>query len=237
MRVLIARIGGAGIVRRHWAIPEAGFQRSVCVAVAALALVATPLSVDLSPSGGFALISNDALAGKGGGGNGGGGEGGGGNGGGGNGGGNGNSGGAGAGAGAGAGVGSPTGGSTTVTSGGDQGGAVSGGGPQDPIYIAQFTTRISKRQPANNVSSLDSPQQPVSFFTEIDGMAGHSLAHVWMFGGEVKYQVAFDVRTDKWRFWSTQLLPAELAGDWTVEVVDDNGKVLKSATLHYQPTG
>ena len=49
--------------------------------------------------------------------------------------------------------------------------------------------------------------------------------------------VAFDVRGEKWRFWSTQLLPAELAGDWTVQVIDDQGKVLKSGTLHYAPAG
>lgn len=215
---------------KHFAKSNRNCRRLFYLSVAVLALAALPFSVDLAPQGGFVIKANDAQAGKGGGGNGGGG--GGGNGG--NGGGGGNSGGgndSGGGGGA-SGGGKPSNYSDDTASfeGDDRNRAT-----RNPIYLAQFTTKISKRKPANDVASLDNPNQPVSFFTEIQGMAGQTLAHVWRFGGQEKYRVAFDVRGEKWRFWSTQLLPPELAGDWTVQVIDDQGKILKSGILHYEP--
>ncbi|MBE9558840.1 MAG: DUF2914 domain-containing protein, partial [Proteobacteria bacterium] len=40
-----------------------------------------------------------------------------------------------------------------------------------------------------------------------------------------------------WRIWSTQLLPAELPGEWKVKIVDQDGEVLQIRKLNYNPEG
>lgn len=105
------------------------------------------------------------------------------------------------------------------------------------VVVAQFTTQISKRQPANQVSLVSDPHQAVSFFTQLAGMQGHSITHRWIHDGVIEYQASFKVNGPNWRVWSTQLLPVDKPGDWRVEVVDDTNKVLQTGRLDYRPTG
>ena len=134
--------------------------------------------------------------------------------------------------------GSNNGNSGASTAGGD------GGGGSIPLVtndqrvaLAQFTTVISKRYPANRVNSLDNPHQAVSFFTEVVDMQGHTITHRWTYNGVVEYQSSFRVSGPKWRIWSTQILPADKPGTWKVEVVDERNKVLQTSRLNYQPIG
>lgn len=103
------------------------------------------------------------------------------------------------------------------------------------VKIAQFTTIIRKRYPADNIMVLENPHQAVSFFSELYGMAGKQVLHRWRYEGDVKFEARFDVMSDKWRAWSTHILPAELAGSWIVEVVNEHGAVLETRTLTYRP--
>ena len=105
------------------------------------------------------------------------------------------------------------------------------------VALAQFTTVISKRYPANHVKFLDDPHQAVSFFTEVIDMQGRTVTHRWTYKGIVVYQDSFKVNGPKWRVWSTQILPADKPGTWQVEVVDDANKVLRTGRLDYRPVG
>ncbi len=105
------------------------------------------------------------------------------------------------------------------------------------VALAVLTTEIRKRRPADEIVRLDDPRQAVSFFTETLGMKGHTITHRWLFGGAVQHEVSFEVRGDNWRVWSTQILPAEMAGVWSVEIVDDEGAVLETRSLDFLPTG
>lgn len=204
--------------------------RSVIVGMAAVfALIAAPVDPFSNDQG---VCWNVAFAG--GGGNGGGGNGGGGNGGGGNGGGGGNAGGG--------------GGNADGSTGGNAGDpaaveANKGGGKkgvevllvEQGVSLAQFTTKISMRYPADNVSLHQAPHQAITFFSEVRGLAGHVVTHRWIYHGRVEYQTEFKIRGASWKSWSTQMLPAEKSGEWKVEVVDDNGTVLTERSLSYEP--
>jgi len=41
----------------------------------------------------------------------------------------------------------------------------------------------------------------------------------------------------KWRFWSTQILPADKPGTWRVDVLDETNTLLQSSRLEYRPAG
>jgi hypothetical protein len=109
--------------------------------------------------------------------------------------------------------------------------------PPEEITMAMFTTRIKKRYPSDEITMLDNPHQAVSFFSELKQMAGKEITHKWFYEGELKFEASFKVRADEWRIWSTQLLPEDLAGQWQVEVVDEDGEVLEIRKLDYVPGG
>ena len=120
----------------------------------------------------------------------------------------------------------------------DRGGEQRSRLPTEPtVAIAVFTTAIKKRYPANDIELLDDPHQAVSFFSELHAMAGKKITHRWIHNGSVVYEANFDVLAQRWRIWSTQVLPADKAGTWRVEVVDEGNKVLQTSRLNYRPVG
>ena len=109
--------------------------------------------------------------------------------------------------------------------------------PEGQITIAVFTTRIKKRYPADEITNHANPHRPVSFFSELKAFAGREITHRWFHEGRLMFEASFRVRADLWRVWSTQLLPEDLPGRWTVEIVDEGGKVLATHRLDYAPKG
>lgn len=108
---------------------------------------------------------------------------------------------------------------------------------EEAITIAQFTTKISKRYPADEISTHGSPHQSISFFSEFQGMSGKEIIHRWFYGDNLEFEASFKIRADRWRVWSTQLLPEDKPGKWRVEIMDETGEVLANQGLNYAPKG
>jgi membrane protein implicated in regulation of membrane protease activity len=66
------------------------------------------------------------------------------------------------------------------------------------------------------------------------GMAGKSITHRWIYNGENKGEVQFQIGGDRWRVYSSKTLVPEWTGTWTVDVVDGDGNKLYTGTLDYQ---
>lgn len=98
---------------------------------------------------------------------------------------------------------------------------------------AQFTTAVSERKPADNVSTLDSNHDKVLFFTVLKNAAGQTITHRWEFEGKTMAEVKFEPKANHWRVWSSKTLMPDQTGTWTVEVLDGNGNVLKSKSFDY----
>jgi hypothetical protein len=64
-------------------------------------------------------------------------------------------------------------------------------------------------------------------------MDGMEVTHRWIYRDAVKYKMSFNVMSDSYQTWSTQRLPMDSPGEWTVEVIDEQGKVLAAQTLMY----
>jgi hypothetical protein len=105
------------------------------------------------------------------------------------------------------------------------------------ITMAQFTTKITKRYPADEIETHHDPYQSISFYCELRNMKGEQITHRWLYEDQLEYEARFKVRGEQWRIWSTQLLPEDKPGEWKVEVVDSDGKVLATQTLKFQPPG
>ena len=107
----------------------------------------------------------------------------------------------------------------------------------DKVVRAVFTTAVTNREPADQVTLLKNDVQQVYFYTELKGLEGQAVSHKWEFGGEVKAAVTFDVKAPRWRVWSSKQLDPSWVGEWTVSVVDASGATLAQTKLTYEKAG
>lgn len=66
-------------------------------------------------------------------------------------------------------------------------------------------------------------------FSEIAGAEGPDrVDHVWRWGDREMARVSLDVKSPRWRTWSTKRILDEWRGEWHVDIVDTTGVVLTS---------
>ena len=64
-------------------------------------------------------------------------------------------------------------------------------------------------------------------FSEIAGATGpDTVFHVWRWGDREMARVVLDVKSSRWRTWSTKRILDEWRGEWHVDVTDSDGGVL-----------
>ncbi len=66
----------------------------------------------------------------------------------------------------------------------------------------------------------------VFFFTELSGMKGQSVSHVWKHKGKVIFEKKKIIRGNRWRTYTSKLLTAYSVGPWSVELVNETGVLL-----------
>jgi hypothetical protein len=97
-----------------------------------------------------------------------------------------------------------------------------------------FTSAVVEREPVDAIDTLTTDTHTVCFFSEISQMEGRTVTHRWMFGGEMKAEVSFEIGGPRWRVYSSKKLIPEWTGLWSVEVVDDGGANLYRASFIYK---
>jgi len=64
-------------------------------------------------------------------------------------------------------------------------------------------------------------------FSEIAGAAGpDTVLHIWRWGDREMARVVLEVKSSRWRTWSTKRILDEWRGEWHVDVTDSDGVVL-----------
>jgi len=101
------------------------------------------------------------------------------------------------------------------------------------VARAGFTTAIADREPQDSVTRLDNDATQILFFSEFSGMQGHTITHVWERDGTEMARVPFAVDGPRWRVYSTKNLQPGWLGEWKVNVVDEQGRVLHSESFSY----
>jgi hypothetical protein len=99
------------------------------------------------------------------------------------------------------------------------------------VARAVFARAIVDREPQEVVSGMDASADQVYFFTEILGMQGQTVRHRWEYAGQIMAEIEFKVGAERWRVYSSKRFLPGQTGLWTVSVVDESGRVLRSETL------
>ena len=99
----------------------------------------------------------------------------------------------------------------------------------NPIKVSrsQFTTAVVNREPTDNVIMLTNNSSKIYYFTELENLKGHNVTHRWQYQGKLMAEIKFDIKSDRWRVFSSKKIRPDWTGEWSVELVDEHGKSLK----------
>ncbi len=106
-----------------------------------------------------------------------------------------------------------------------------------PSAVAQFTTSIEDREPTDQVTFVSNDVRKIFFYTDLRNLNGQRVIHRWIYKGEIVAEVPFAVAGPRWRVWSSKELLEDWLGDWTVEIVSEDGEVIAAETFSYSATG
>lgn len=101
------------------------------------------------------------------------------------------------------------------------------------VARAAFTTMVADREPQDDVTQLTNETSRIIFFTDLRGLNGRTVSHVWEKDGMEMARVPFVVGGERWRVYSTKNLEPSWTGEWTVKILDEDGNVLQTRGFTY----
>jgi hypothetical protein len=94
-------------------------------------------------------------------------------------------------------------------------------------------TAVVDREPQGETTEFDAAIETLCCFTTLNGPAG-KVTHVWYHGDQERARIELTKgKAGRWRTHSTKKMAPEWQGQWRVDVLDENGNVLKSAAFMY----
>tara|TARA_R110002096_G_scaffold431598_1_gene647061 strand:+ start:167 stop:559 length:393 start_codon:yes stop_codon:yes gene_type:complete len=106
---------------------------------------------------------------------------------------------------------------------------------QITIESIEIGTEIENRALVGESDSFPSNVTTLFCLTKITGADNSpTIKHIWYYGEEEKASTELEVRTPKFRTWSSKKIWHTWTGKWKVDVVDDAGNVLASKSFTIQ---
>ena len=100
---------------------------------------------------------------------------------------------------------------------------------------ATFTSGISDGAPIDYRQGFLSSTPVVYFYSDLLDLKGQTVRHRWSMEGKVMQEVPIEVTLPRQAAWSKSAMQPDWTGNWTVEVVDKDGKVLNRSNFAYNP--
>jgi hypothetical protein len=93
-----------------------------------------------------------------------------------------------------------------------------------------FCTGVDSWAPVGAARTFPETVGRVYCFTRVTGAADHTaVTHVWYYADEEKARVTLPVKSRSWRTWSSKLILESWTGRWRVDVLTEDGKLLRSS--------
>jgi hypothetical protein len=100
-----------------------------------------------------------------------------------------------------------------------------------------FCINVVDRQPVNPDTTFADTVEFVYCFTKIVGAEDTTeVTHVWYYENQEKARVTLPVKSPSWRTWSSKRILETWYGKWRVDVLSEDGEVLKSKTFTIKPS-
>lgn len=97
---------------------------------------------------------------------------------------------------------------------------------------SEFARDVTAREPEGVAQNFPPDVGKVFFFNQVAGVDGPTtIKHVWIFDDKVQFEIKLPLEGNGWRVWSSKKISAQQSGTWHVEVMDEAGNVIESATF------
>ncbi len=106
----------------------------------------------------------------------------------------------------------------------------------DTIKRLILTRGIADKEPKEeSAKHIDSQVNTFNLFlfTELNGYTGGEVTHRWIWSDKVVAEINLKVGEGKFRTWSSKRILWRWQGNWRVEVLDNNGNVMKVKYFSY----
>ena len=101
----------------------------------------------------------------------------------------------------------------------------------DKVTRAIFTTAIVNKEPTDFVVTIPKDQGKIYFFTELSGLQGETITHIWEYNNLVMAEVNIEVKSPHYRAYSVKNISPAWVGNWKVTVSDSSGNILNQSNF------
>jgi len=92
---------------------------------------------------------------------------------------------------------------------------------------------VVDRTPQDVSDSFPATVSKLYAFTKIAGAKGDTtIKHLWFYGDRLMAEVKLPVRSSNWRTYSSKRILPSWTGEWRVDIVTEDGALLKSIGFH-----
>jgi len=88
-----------------------------------------------------------------------------------------------------------------------------------------LATGIENRQPVEANGGITADVGQLFYFTDVQGGPG-TIQHVWIWQGRTMATVSLEIKSARFRTWSSKRIQPEWTGKWRVEARSSDGAVL-----------
>lgn len=104
------------------------------------------------------------------------------------------------------------------------------------VAVAAICRDVVNREPVSVGNSFEASVGKLYCFTKIVGAQEPiEISHVWYFGDTERAKISLSVRSTSWRTQSSKKIQPHEVGDWHVDVVGPEGKVLQTLQFKITP--
>ena len=104
------------------------------------------------------------------------------------------------------------------------------------VIRAAICRDVVGREPVDAGTHFEPSVGKLYCFTQITGAQGPTeIFHVWYFAETERARVPLSVNAGSWRTYSSKIIQSHEIGDWRVDVLDPEGKVLETLLFETKP--
>jgi hypothetical protein len=104
------------------------------------------------------------------------------------------------------------------------------------VTAAAMCTDVVDLEPVGSGTSFPVSLGMLFCFTKVTAAQSPTqITHVWYFDGTERARVDLAVNSVSWRTYSSKIIQSHEMGAWSVDVLDANGKVLKTLKFEVRP--
>ncbi len=103
------------------------------------------------------------------------------------------------------------------------------------VSSGTFTSNVVNGVPDDYRQAFDTSTRNIYYVSEVLDLQGQKVIHRWKLEGKVMQEVPISVERARQSVWSKSVMQPDWTGDWTVEVVNGRGKVIKIDNFAYNP--